>query len=99
MRRLLNQAANAAVKTKGSLFELVYRRLVVRLGHAQAIGAIGHRLCRLVWKILHDGVVYEERGPAVTKQRAQRRAAKMIREHRALDYRIELAAAPAINPA
>jgi transposase len=89
MRRLLNQAANAAVKTKGSIFELVYRRLVVRLGHAQAIGAIAHRLCRLVWKILHDGVAYEERGPAVTKARAQRRAAKMIRELRSLGYRIE----------
>jgi transposase len=86
MRRLLNQAANAAVKTKGSIFELVYRRLVVRLGHAQAIGAIAHRLCRLVWKILHDGVVYDERGPAVTKARSQRRAAKMIRELRSLGY-------------
>jgi transposase len=99
MRRLLNQAANAAVKTKGSIFELVYRRLVVRLGHAQAIGAIAHRLCRLVWKILHDGVAYEERGPMVTKHRAQRRAAKMIRELRALGYRVEpvppLASAPA----
>jgi len=93
MRRLLNQAANAAVKTKGSLFELVYRRLVVRLGHAQAIGAIAHRLCRLVWKILHDGVRYEERGPSVTKARAQRRAAKMIRELRALGYRVEPSAA------
>src|SRR6266487_1578247 len=70
MRRLLNQAAHAAVKAKGSIFELVYRRLVVRLGHAQAIGAIAHRLCRLVWKILHDGVTYEEHGPAVTKHRA-----------------------------
>lgn len=89
MRRLLNQAANAAVKTKGSIFELVYRRLVVRLGHAQAIGAIAHRLCRLVWKILHDGVIYEERGPAVTKARAHRRAAKMIRELRSLGYRVE----------
>jgi len=89
MRRLLNQAAHAAVKTKGSIFELVYRRLVVRLGHAQAIGAIGHRLCRLIWKILHDGVTYEERGPAVTKQRALRRAAKMIRELRSLGYRVD----------
>jgi transposase len=95
MRRLLNQAANAAVKAKGSIFELVYRRLVVRLGHAQAIGAIAHRLCRLVWKILHDGVTYEERGPAVTKHRAQRRAAKMIRELRALGYRVEQVSAPA----
>jgi transposase len=78
MRRLLNQAANAAVKTKGTIFEVLYRRLVVRLGHAQTIGAIAHRLCRLTWKILHEGVVYDERGPAVTKQRAQRRAAMMM---------------------
>ena len=95
VRRLLNQAANAAVKAKGSIFELVYRRLVVRLGHAQAIGAIAHRLCRLVWKILHDAVVYEERGPAVTRHRAQRRAAKMIRELRSLGYRVEPGPVPA----
>jgi transposase len=99
MRRVLNQAANAAVKTKGSIFQLVYRRLVVRLGHQQAIGAIGHRLCRIVWKILHDGVTYEERGPAVTKARAYRRAAKMIRELRALGYRVESNSAPAASPA
>ena len=43
-RRLLNQAANAAVKTKGSIFEPVYRRLVPRLGHSAGIGPIAHRL-------------------------------------------------------
>ncbi len=90
MRRLLNQAANAAVKTKGSIFELVYRRLVPRFGHAQAIGAVAHRLCRLIWKILHEAVRYEERGPAVSARRTQRRAAKMIRELRSLGYRVEL---------
>jgi transposase len=95
MRRLLNQCANAAVKTKGSIFELVYRRLVIRLGHAQAIGAIAHRLCRLVWKILHEHVMYEERGPAVTQTRRQRRAAKMIRDLRSLGYRVEPVLAPA----
>jgi transposase len=99
MRRVLNQAANAAVKTKGSIFELVYRRLVPRLGHAQAIGAIAHRLCRLIWKILHQGVRYEERGPAVTKHRMQRRAAKMIRELRSLGYRVELVPTPSGSPA
>jgi transposase len=97
MRRLLNQAAHAAVKTKGSIFELLYRRFVGRLGHAQAIGAIAHRLCRLVWKILHDGVTYEERGPLVSKARAQRRAAKMLRELRSLGYRVELSPAPSGN--
>jgi len=61
MRRLLNQAANAAARTKGSIFEIVYRRSVPRLGHNQAIGAIAHRQCRLIWLILHQGVRYEER--------------------------------------
>jgi transposase len=89
MRRLLNQAANAAARTKGSIFEIVYRRSVPRLGHNQAIGAIAHRQCRLIWLILHKGVRYEERGPAVTKQSKQKRTARMIRQLRSLGYRIE----------
>ncbi len=80
MRRLLNQAANAAARTKGSIFEIVYRRSVPRLGHNQAIGAIAHRQCRLIWLILHQGVRYEERGPAVTKRSKQLRTWKMIRQ-------------------
>jgi len=87
MRRILNQAANAAVK--GSIFEIVYRRSVPRLGHKQTIGAIAHRQCRLIWLLLHQGVRYEERGPAVTKQSKQRRTSKMIRQLRSLGYRIE----------
>jgi len=89
MRRVLNQAANAAARTKGSIFEIVYRRSVPRLGHNQVIGAIAHRQCRLIWLILHQGVRYEERGPAVTKQSKQRRTARMIRQLRNLGYRIE----------
>jgi len=90
MRRLLNQAANAAVKVKGSIFEIVYRRSVQRLGHNQVIGAIAHRQCRLIWLILHQGVRYEEHGPAVTKQSRQARTARMIRQLRKLGYQVEL---------
>jgi len=90
MRRVLNQTANAAARTKGSIFEIVYRRSVPRLGHNQTIGAIAHRQCQLIWLILHQGVRYEERGPAVTKQSKQRRTARMLRQLRALGYRIEL---------
>jgi transposase len=95
MRRVLNQAANAAVKRKGSIFEILYRRLVPRLGHNKSIGVIVHRLCRLIWIILHNGVQYEERGPAVSKQSQQRHTAKMIRNLRMLGYRVE----PIENPA
>jgi hypothetical protein len=99
MRRLLNQAANSAVMAKGSLFEIVYRRSVPRLGHNQAIGAIAHRQCRLIWLILHEGVRYEERGPAVTKRSKQKRTARMIRELRRLGYRVEPATSQPTNQA
>jgi transposase len=98
MRRLLNQSANAAVKAKGSIFENVYRRTVPRLGHKQTIGVVAHRQCRLIWKILHQGVRYEERGPAVSKKSKQRRAARMIRELRSLGYRVELLNSEQANP-
>jgi len=89
MRRLLNQAANAAVKYKGGIFEILYRRYVPRLGHKQTIGVIAHRLCRLIWKILYQGVRYEERGPDVRKMSQRYRAARMIRELQSLGYRVE----------
>jgi transposase len=89
MRRILNQSANAAVKTKGSIFEIVCRRLVPRLGHNQTIGAVAHRLCRLIWIILHTGVRYEERGAAVHQKLKRVRTARMIRQLRNLGYRVE----------
>jgi len=89
MRRLLNQSANAAARTKGSIFEVVYHRSVPRLGHNQAIGAIAHRQCRLIWLILHQGVRYEERGTEVSKRSKQLRTWKMLRQLRKLGYRIE----------
>jgi hypothetical protein len=89
MRRVLNQAANTARNLRGRSF-IVYRPVVPRLGHAQAIG-IAHRLCRLIWKILHQGIRYEERGPAVSAEAKKVRVRKMIRELRSLgDYRVEL---------
>src|SRR5215472_11402216 len=95
MRRILNQAANAAVKRKGSIFEILYRRFVPRLGHQKTIGAIAHRLCQLIWILLHKGVRYEERGPAVCEKSKRVRTLRMIHTLRKLGYRIE----PLGNPA
>jgi len=89
MRRILYEAANAAVKRKGSIFEIVYRRLVLRLGHNKTIGAIANRLCQLIWIILHKGVRYEERGPAVSEKSKRLRTTRMIRTLRNLGYRVE----------
>jgi len=90
MRRILNQCANAAVKVKGSIFQILYLRLVPRLGHNQTIGAIAHRICRLIWIILHRGVRYVEHGPAVQESSKRARTTRMIRQLRKLGYRVEL---------
>jgi transposase len=89
MRRLLSQCANAAVKLKGSIFQILYRRLLPRLGHNQAIGAVAHKLCRLIWMILHQGIRYDERGPAVTERSRRVRITRMIRILRKQGYRVE----------
>jgi transposase len=90
LRRLLNQAGHAAVKTKGSVFEVTFQKLKRRMPYQPAIWAIAHRLCRLIWKILHDGVKYKELGPAVGAKAKQARTAKMIRHLRKLGYSVEL---------
>jgi hypothetical protein len=86
MRRLLHQAANAAAKHKGRIFEIVYRRL----GHNKTIGAIAHRIGQLIWTILNKGVRYEERGPAVSENSRRARTSRIIPTLRKLGYRVEL---------
>jgi len=92
LRRLLNQAAHAAVKKKGSHFQAVFRRLLPRLGYKAAIWAVAHRLCRVVWKILHEGVSYVEQGSEPDARTKRRRARKLIRTLRKLGYEVELRA-------
>lgn len=90
LRRLLNQSAHAAVKMKGSIFEITFSRWLPRMGYRKAIWAIAHRLCRLIWKILHQGVRYEERGPSVSAKAQRVRLAKMIRQLTKAGYKIQM---------
>jgi len=89
MRRLLTQAAHAAVKVKGSIFELTFNRHMRQMKYKPAIWAIAHRLCRLLWLLLSKRVDYEERGPEVSAKSKRVRTSRMIRELKKLGYRIE----------
>ena len=95
MRRILNQAAHAAVKKNGSHFQAVFRRLLPRLGYKAAIWAIAHRLCRLVWKILHEGVQFVEQGSEPDPRRKHQRALKLLRILRRLGYEVDIKPAAA----
>jgi transposase len=89
MRRILNQAANAAVKTKGSVFQQQYRRLVSRMGHNKAVWAVAHKLCRVLWKILYTGVAYQEHG-SPTAALARKRTHRLTAELKRLGYVVQL---------
>ena len=43
----------------------------------------------------HEGIRYEERGPAISEEAKRVRVRKMIRELRSLGYRIELVSSAA----
>jgi transposase len=95
LRRVLNQAAHAAVKKNGSHLQAVFRRLLPRLGYKSAIWAVAHRLCRVVWKILHEGVRFIEQGCEPDPRAKKKRAQMLARALRKLGY--EVAITP-INP-
>ena len=86
MRRLLNQAAHAAARSKGTHFQIVFRRLLPRLGYQSAIWAIAHRLCRLVWKILHEGVTYIEQAAGPDPRMLINRARYLAKQLRKFGY-------------
>jgi transposase len=90
LRRVLNQAAHAAVMKKGSYFQSVFRRLLPRLGYQSAVWAIAHRLCRLVWKILHEGVRFVERDCEADPRAKKKRAQMLVRALRKLGYEVTI---------
>ena len=91
VRRLLAEAAQAAVKKKGSHFQHVFRRFLPKLGWNGAIWVVAHRLARLAWKILHEGISYVEQGQDTTPLARKRRAQKLTQALRKLGYQVTLA--------
>jgi hypothetical protein len=59
-------------------------------GTAKAVWAIAHRLCRLIWKVLHDGVTYMEYGPAPTPLALKRRRQRLVTQLKKLGYQVQL---------
>ena len=90
LRRLLTQLARAAVRKEGTQLQLVFRRLSTRMNYNKAIWAIAHRLCRLIWKVLHEEVRYVEHGAAPTPLLLKRRRQRLVSQLRHLGYQVTL---------
>ena len=90
LRRVLCQAANAAVRTKNSFFQTKFNRLICHLGYPKAIWAIARHLSVVIWKVLHQGESYIEYGALSNPQALKRKKAENPKGLRALGFSDEL---------
>jgi hypothetical protein len=58
--------------------QVVFRRLLPRLGYQSACWAIAHRLCCVVWKILHERARFIEKGSEPDAQTKKKRARMLV---------------------
>jgi transposase len=95
LRSLLVEVAQAASRTKGTVLAARFQRLVKRLGYKKALIALGHPILRLVYRLLSDGTVYQERGPQAMDERARRMAVRAsLRRLQELGVAVSVALAP-----
>jgi transposase len=64
LRTVLVQVAWSASHTKKTIFSATYRRWARRLGKKRALVALAHKILVVIYKLLKDQTVYEERWTA-----------------------------------
>lgn len=99
LRRLLCQAAQAAARTKDSHLQSFFKRLVVRLGYVKAVWALAHRICIIIWKVLHKGDRFVEFSEARNPNAVRRAINHHLKALRRLGYPIPLLQQSADAPA
>jgi hypothetical protein len=65
----LCQIAWAAVRTKDAFFAGLFARLLPKVEGKGAAWAVAHRVAKVIWLLLHNGVEYQEKGPAPANPR------------------------------
>ena len=81
LRRLLCQNAWGAIHTKNTFFAGLFARLKPKIKGKGAAWAVAHRIAKLVWLILHEGVEYVEKGTAPLNPRTLvRKFRRLLRE-------------------
>jgi len=81
LRRLLCQIAWAAIHTKDTFFASLFARLKPRVEGQGANWAVAHRIAKVIWLVLHQGVEYQEKGSAPPNERTLvRKFKRMLKE-------------------
>jgi transposase len=91
LRQALVEAAWAASRTKGSSLQATYHRLAGRRGGKRACLAVGHRILRMVHKLLSAPGPYREEGADYYRPTDKDRLKdKLVQRLRKLGYAVEV---------
>jgi transposase len=78
LRRILVQSAWAAARAKDCFLRALFYRIAARRGIKKAAVAVAHRILTIAWKIIRDGVEYQEQGRDVFDRRNPLRTARKL---------------------
>jgi transposase len=96
---LLNQAAHAAARSKGTYLSAQYHRLAARIGKKKAIVAVGHSILVIAYHLIKRHELYRELGADYFDQRRPEATAKRLaRRLEKLGYQVTLQPAAAALP-
>lgn len=96
LKAALVEASLAAIRTKGSYFGAVYRRICRHAGHNVAIVAVAHAILEIAWHLLAQGTTYRELGADYLHRRnTEQTARRHVRFLETLGYRVTLEPVPA----
>src|SRR6266545_442288 len=74
----LEEAALAAIRSKGTYLAGQYQRLKPRLGHGRALGAVKHSILIAYWHMFKTGETYRDLGGDYFARRDPQRATKRL---------------------
>jgi len=95
LRRILVQSAWAAARTKNCFLRALFFRIAGKRGLKKAAVAVAHRVLAIIWRIIRDGGVYEERGGDYFDRRdPQRTAQKLTRRLEHIGFQVEIKRRP-----
>jgi transposase len=95
LRQALVEAANAAIKKKGSALGARYRRLVRNCGHKKAVLAVGRHILEICYHLLANRTAYRELGVDYFDRRyAERVKQRCIRQLERLGHQVTLTPLP-----
>ncbi len=96
LRTALVRAARGAIRTKGSYFGALYRRVCARRGDKRAAVAVAHALLEVIYHMLLRQKPYEELGATYHDLRDHTRVAQRLVERlTGMGYEVTITAQPA----